>query len=144
MRFEERKWFGAREGEFQGAVLEESYSSFFWIVLFMGIFLGGTDRRVNQFFILCSFFSITTGSNFSLELEPKRIETSGLKTFGGFICVKLQGCLLLCENTQGHPEEESTGRVACSTEVISLAPCPLRLTSREHGPRGARLLSKPF
>lgn len=31
---------------------------------------------------------------------------------------------------------------AFSTEVISLTPCPLPLTSREHGPRGARLFLK--
>ena len=95
--------------EFQRSVLEKSYSSFFWIVLLMWIFLGGTDRWVNQFLLLL-FFKSQLAPTFPLELESKRIKTFSLKTFSVFICAQLCCCLLLFANTQGHPDEGSMGR----------------------------------
>lgn len=87
--------------EFQRSVLEKSYSSFFWIVLLVRIFLGRSDRWVNQFFIIIIFLNPNWFQP-SLELEPKRFETSGLKIVSGFICAKLHCCLVLLANTWGH------------------------------------------
>lgn len=127
MRFEERKWFWARRERLPEICLgKELLFIFLDSPTHMNISwrYWQTGEPIFYYF----FFQITTGSNLSLELEPKRIKTFSLKTYSVFICVTLHRCLLLLANTLGHPDEGSTGsRVACPTEVISQILCPVHL-----------------
>lgn len=130
MRFEERKWFWAREGAgSRDLSWKRATPRVFWIVLLMWIFLGGTDRQLNFLLYYYFFFLVTTGSKLWIQKSwDFRFENTE-----GIISCKTHCGLLLFANTLGHPDTEHSRRpppqlnIKRHSVAISLILCPLHL-----------------